>query len=291
MPLPKGFNKTLFLQELDKRRDLCGVRVVYFDGAIMSIVREGPTICQAGLVAVVIRKGGPELIPTSAEIAQARDQRFHAELLNLGISCGGAALAWVTSFVSGIAAPVTGGASLIISSVATAAGWAGNIQCAIAVGRVASDLKDPQFNVDVDNTEWYPIVSNILDGVGLAGAAIGTAGTLKMVMMLRNTTGKSMRSVLQGLSRQERKKLTEEIIRTSDGGINHAALRKLLPLQKSKTRFDTSAINDGIRRQLMDAAGAALNVVGSASSGLLSQAVASDNEDFIVGLVNSYEVQ
>lgn len=134
-------------------------------------------------------------------------------------------------------------------------------------------------------------MSNILDGAGLAGAAAGAAGTLKMVAMLRKTTGKTTHAVLQGLSRQERKRLTDEIIQASEGGINHKALRGLLPLQKSRSRLDNSAINAGIRRQLMEAAGAALNVLGSASSGLISQAVASDNEDFIVGLVNSYQVE
>jgi hypothetical protein len=89
MPFPKGFKTEMFLKELDKRRDLCGVKVVYFDGATMSTLREGPPISQADLLAVVIRRGGKDLIPTSAEIARARDQRFHAELLSLGLNCGG----------------------------------------------------------------------------------------------------------------------------------------------------------------------------------------------------------
>jgi hypothetical protein len=125
MPYPKGFDVKRFLQELDSRRDLAGVRVVYFDGATMSTLRAGAPICQADLLAVVVRKGGKDLLPTNAQIQQSKDQRFHAELLNLGLSCGGAALAWVATVISGTAAPVTGGTSLIITKVAAVAGYVG----------------------------------------------------------------------------------------------------------------------------------------------------------------------
>ena len=76
MAKPDGKDLAFFFVEIDKRRELFGARVVYFDGGTMSVLRQGPPMCQSGLLAVVIRKGGKELIPTASEVAEARDQRF-----------------------------------------------------------------------------------------------------------------------------------------------------------------------------------------------------------------------
>jgi hypothetical protein len=294
MPIPKGFKTDAFLQQLDKTRDLCGVRVVYFDGAIMSILRDGPPISQADLLAVVIRKGGKDLLPTSPEVAQARDQRFHAELLNLGLSCGGAALAWVTAWISGAAAPVSGGASLIITKVALGATYVGYAQCVVAIARTGAELYAPTINVDLDNSEWYPVVSNIMDGLGLAGAAIGGAGMMKTVLVLKKTSGKSMLTILKGLSRQERKRLTEELLQSTNQSLSRGKIKDLVALKVKgfPKRFATKAINVGIREQLLNAVGAVGGFAGSATSGLVSQAPwGSSDENYLVGLVNAYEVE
>jgi hypothetical protein len=291
MPYPKGFDPEFFMRELDKRPDLAGCRVVYYEDAIMSTLRPGPPLSREDLVAVVVRKGGKELIPTSAEIQKARDARFHAELLNLGISCGGALLAWVGTIVSTGAAPVTGGLSLIITATTTAATVAGYLQCGVAVARVGTTLYDPSLTVDVDNSDWYPVFSNIMDAVGLIGVAGTTAQVSKAVLLMKGATGKPFLEILKGLSRQEKKRLTEEILRSTNPGLSNAKMKLLQLAKKAPVRYPPKAISDGVRKQLMDSIGAVGNVTGSATGGLIKSAMSDSNEEYIVGLVSAYETQ
>lgn len=72
MPLPKGLDTKLFLQELDKKADFVGCRVVYFDDVVMTTIRPGPPFSRVDLVAVVIRKGGKNIIPSNAEVQRVR---------------------------------------------------------------------------------------------------------------------------------------------------------------------------------------------------------------------------
>jgi hypothetical protein len=225
MAFPKGFDPKIFLQELDKRSSLVGCRVVYFDDAVMTTVRPGPPMSREDLVAVVIRKGGTSLLPTNADVQRVRDQRFHAELLNLGISCGGALLSWVGAVVSASAAPVTGGLSLVITAATSAATVAGYAQCSVAVYRVGAHLYDPQLTVDLDNEQWYQILSSSMDIIGLAGAGATAASATKAILLMKNATGKSVINILKGLTRQERKRLTEEILRSTNPGLSNSKVK------------------------------------------------------------------
>jgi hypothetical protein len=98
----------------------------------MSALRQGPPVCQSGLFAVVIRKGGKALLPTGSEIAQAKDQRFNAELLNLGMSCGSILVGWVVIAGTAGAAPITGGTATRARRSATRAKTLGSEICCSA---------------------------------------------------------------------------------------------------------------------------------------------------------------
>jgi hypothetical protein len=294
MARPDGVDLPFFFAELDKRSELAGARVVYFDGGIMSVLRQGPPICQSGLLGVVIRKGGKSLLPTSSEIAQARDERFNAELLNLGLSCGGVLVAWVVSATSTGAAPITGGLSMIIASVSAAAGAASYAQCVMAGARMYNEYVDPNANVEMDDERWYQWFSAISDGVSLAGSAITGVQTLKLVRLLKNSTRKGALEVLKGLSRQERKKLTEELIRANNPGMSDQEIKVLLSrniLPKNmQRRFSNDAIGTAIRKQLLDSVNAGMGVVGSSTSGLISQAGPPGKiGDLLFGIVNAYD--
>jgi hypothetical protein len=55
MALPDDFNLAAFLDSVDRNTELRGMRVVYFDGFRMMVLREGPPICQVGLMTIVLR--------------------------------------------------------------------------------------------------------------------------------------------------------------------------------------------------------------------------------------------
>jgi hypothetical protein len=154
-----------------------------------------------------------------------------------------------------------------------------------------------QINIDLDDTNWYPAASAVMDAIGLAGVAISAGGTIKVILMLKRSTGKSMLTVLKGLSRQERKALTKELLGSNNQNINNVAMKEFMSVKKLAAmprRVDNTAINAGIRRQLFEAVGATLNVVGSATSGLIAQATsgpATRVGDLLFGTVNAYETR
>lgn len=290
MPGPAGFDVNVLFAELDKRRDLQGARVVYFDGARMNVLRSGPPICQSGLLAVVLRKGGRELVPTSSEIAQARDKKFNAELLNLGLSCGGALIAWGITVTAAGAAPVTGGTSLIIAKFSTVAGWVGTAQCVNAGFRMWNETTHPERNDWLDDQQWYTATMTAMDGIGLAASVVSGAATIRMVQLARQGTGKSLMTVLKGLSRQERKKLTEEIIRAHNPRVSGQEMKVLISRGIFPKRYHNKEISKGILRQLTDAVNSTLGVVGSATGGIIGQAMSSEpRDDVLFGILDSYE--
>lgn len=292
MPFPKGFDPEFFLRELDKRPELVGCRVVYFDDAVMTTLRVGPLMSSVDLMAVVVRKGGPELLPTAAEVQRVKDERFHAELLNLGLSCGGVLLSWVAAAVSTGAAPITGGLSLVITTATTAASYAGYAQCAVALYRTGAEFYDPQVNVAMDNNEVYQLLSTASDIIGLAGVAATGASTLRAIQLMKRATGKPLVDIIKGLSRQERKRLTEEILRSQNPGLSNTKLKLMQLAKQAPKRYAGGAISAGIRQQLLEVVGAMGNVAGSATGGVISQTVSGGtNEDYIVGLARAYETQ
>lgn len=290
MAEPKGFDSAAFFAAIDKRRETNGARVVYYDNVALSVLRIGPPVCQSGLLAVVIRKGGKQLIPTSSEIAEARDKKFNAELLNLGLSCGGALLAWAVTATATGAAPVTGGTSLIIAKLSGVAGAAGTAQCINAGVRMASETFYPAINEWLDGQDWYNATMLAMDGLSLVSAVATGAGTIRMVQMARSSTGKSLLTILKGLSRHERKRLTEEIIRVRNPGISGHELKVFVSRRLYPKRYANTEIQRGVASALLDATNAALGIVGSAVGGLVGQAVSSEpREDLLVGVVNAYE--
>jgi hypothetical protein len=81
-----------------------------------------------------------------------------------------------------------------------------------------------------------------------------------------------MLTVLKGLSRQERKALTKELVGSNNLNISNTAMKEFLKVRRTATmprRVDNTAINAGIRRQLFDAVGSTRNVIGSSTGGLI----------------------
>lgn len=268
---PLNIDLPAFYAVLDKQPDLKGVRVVYFDGVRMHVLRDGPPYCGMGQQAVVIREGIEEPALVEPKVAETRDGKMLSELLNVGLSCGSAALAWVVMLGAKGAAPITGGTSLFLVYLGWGATAAATAQCASGAHRVYAEYDDPQGLDVLDSDVWYQRAALALDAISLAGAAVATAATLRLALSLRATTGKSMVQVLKGLSRQERLRLAKEAIRIERPGISNGQLKELVKAGMFPKRFTPLEVSTTVRNQLKDAASAALTYSGSALSGALRQ--------------------
>lgn len=283
MPLPAQFDLNAFLDGVDRDPQLRGVRVVYFDGYGVTILRDGPPYCAPGLLAIVIRDdtGGDDVVLRSPVAAQTRDGKALFEILGAGLSCSSAVLGWVVAAGSAGAAPVTGGTSVFLTYLSIGAATASSIQCVNAVARVGAEFWAPEQLDILDKELWYQRTNTVLDGISLVGAAASTAVTLRMALRLRTATGKTMITVLKGLSRQERRALAEEVVRIENPGISNQELKALVRAGLYPKRFTGLQVSQAVRNQLKDALGAAITFTGSATSGLVRQ--------FAVGLARSVD--
>lgn len=118
----------------------------------------------------------------------------------------------------------------------------------------------------MDREEWYATATTSLDVISLAGAGAAGFMTMRMVNTLQ-AQGLTTRKALEGLSRPQRTRLTEEIIR-----INHpTASRRMIAYLRSTgafpKRYSRPQITEATQRQLKDAFGAFLSSTGSATGG------------------------
>lgn len=267
------FEPKSFLDVIDRDAQLRRMRVVFYDGSRMAVLREGPLYCGQDQRAIVIRSEAVEGVMDSAEVSEARDRRLYAELLNTGLSCSAAVIGWLVVVGGASGVGFTGGTSLIVSKLAVPAALASSAQCANAGYRVYNERHAPEVNDELDSQEWYRNTGYALDALSLAGAAASAATTIRMVQALRRSTGKSAVSVLRGLSRQERRRLTEEIVRTQNPGISNGQLKTMIRAGIYPNRYTGLQVSEGVRRQLMDALGAAVSFTGSATGGIVGKAL------------------
>lgn len=278
---PPSFNQGVFFSRIDQHIELRGLRVVLYDGQHMHTLREGPLYCAPDLMTIVIKPHIDDSTLQSPKAAEARESRFYSELFGGVPACGAAVIGWVVVAGSSGAAPVTGGASTFVAALAAGAAMASSAQCLNASYRLYNELGDRDQNDWLDSQDWYINTGRVIDVISIAGAATAVGATVRMAIALKRSTGKSMRSVLAGLSRQERMRIAEEIIRMENPGISNGALKAMLRAGIYPRRLSNAVISHSVRLQLKDALGAALSFTGSASSGTL--------REFAVGLAQSVD--
>ena len=279
-----NFNAVAFLQKLDGHVDLKGRRVVFYDGQNMKVLREeSKLVCFATPMTVVVKPHLGDPTVKSAQAAASRDGRFYSELLGGVLSCGGAAIGWVVVGASSGAAPLSGGASMFIAVTAGTAAIASTLQCGNSAYRIYNGLIGTDVNEWLDSQSWYTRTSLMLDVLSLAGVGATAVTGIRAVKLMQRSTGKSMVEVLKGISRQERRRITEEIIRLQNPGISNSALKTMVRAGAYPKRYLEISVTRAVQLQLADALSAAMSVAGSAKDGAV--------KELTVGVVSSFEIQ
>ncbi len=291
-PFDSPESRRILLDRIDRMPGLRNVRVLYFDGAEITELRPHPPACMEKYKTVIIRQVRDTREATKIQHPQTSkqdDNRFFSELSSVGLSCGAAVLSWVVIIGSSAAIPVSGGASTAITVLAYGAATASSLQCGNSVVRLVNetDVGNPELNRWLDSQEWYTHTLTALDAISVAGGIVSAGAMLKSVLRLKGV-GTGFKEALKGLSRQERKRLTEEIIRANNPGISNRMLKSLVAAGKYPKRFKNIEISNTLRLQLKDAIGAALSFSGSATAGIIRDPRRIPN--FVVGIVEEFDV-
>lgn len=274
--------KKLF-KALDDDPALIGAGVVFIDAHGVSVtLREFEPICFVKPIRVILRE--PPMAKPAVEYmadvkTSSRETKLALEAAGAVVSCGAAVLGWVVLVTAGVAIPFTGGGTVFLAALGGAAAVASTAQCGNALYRSHNEIYSPDKNDELDSEEWYQIATLALDGISLGGAAAAGMVTFKGVKLLISQ-GIKPRKALQGLSRAERKRLTDEVARVQHPGISNKMLKFRKRTGQSPKRYSNQAFRATTIRQIKDSIGVGLTLTGSAMGGGLRQiAVAMYSEE------------
>ncbi|UNM17960.1 NAD synthetase [Pseudomonas sp. ArH3a] len=256
---------------IDADPALIGAGVVYIDEVFNVVVlREFQTVCSVVPKKVVLREApryvGPAEFKRMLE-HEPRESELMKEALNTTVACTGVLLSWLVVASGTALMPFTAGASSVISFIGKAAVVASTAQCISGVIRTGSEAAFPEFNDYLDNETWYQAATVVLDGVALLGVATSAMVTVKVVTTTTKVTGKTTRQVLKGLTRQERKKLNDELLRIRDPSLTFKQLKLEKAAGNLPKRISATQIQQATAAHIMDAAAASLSLTSSTISG------------------------
>ncbi|WP_339417638.1 MULTISPECIES: NAD synthetase [unclassified Pseudomonas] len=270
---------------LDADPAIVGAGVVHIGSDYrVTVLREFLPLCGVKPKRVILREvAGP--IMTADDYAELtasspRESQLWREASGMATSCGGAVIGYIIAKSGIAAAPFSAGTSLALSYVAYSAATASALQCVNGSWRVANELTNPATNDYYDSLSWYQAMTVALDGISLVGAGTTTFATVKTVMAIKRATGRNSTDILRRMSRQERAKLTTEVLRLQNPRHPREMLRlKQLAGQLPK-RYSNPQLRLGILTQIKDQVGATLSVGGSTYCGNINHIVIGLYEEF-----------
>lgn len=264
--------KQLF-RVIDADPAIVGAGVVYIDSNFNVVtLREFQPICSISVKRVVLREA-PRYMGAQAFVraleSNPRESQIVKESFSAALACTGAVLSWIVVISGSALIPFTAGSSAMLTTLGWASALAGTVQCAVGLGRVVYETVDPAVIDILDSNEWYETTMNVLDFITLAGASVSIVGHRVLKKVMLNTTGKSIRQGIKGLSRQERYQLTTELL-----SIRHPELSlKMVKLERIAKRlpkrFTPVEIKSSLQVQIKDLWAGRLAVGGSIISGNL----------------------
>ena len=254
---------------IDGDPSLVGAGVVYIDADYNVVVlREFQPICSTLPKRIVLRELKRYLTPeqfTEQLQNSPRESKVFKEAFSTTAACIGAVIGWSVVFSGTIAAPFTAGTSLVLTYIGGAAVAASAAQCGFGMLRTVREVTNPAANDEMDESQWYQVVSPMLDAVALMGVAASGLTTVRYLLARRASTGSSWWQLRQTLSRQQRKALTDELL-----SIKHPSLTaNQLKLQQAAggltKRYTPTQISHATQTLFKDCWGMGLGLVGSSS--------------------------
>lgn len=256
---------------IDADPGIVGAGVVYIDADFNVVtLREFNPICSIKPKRIILREAQKYIAPSQfAQQVQdnPRESRLVAEAVNTTLSCAGAVIGWIVVLSGSVAVPFSAGASTVVVAIGYAAATASTAQCVVGGYRTVNEVTNPARNDYLDGEAWYQYASIALDATSLLGVGASTLTTVKLVRLNRATTGKSVREVLRGLNRQERAKLTKELLSINDPRLSTKMLKLKQLAGDLPKRFAATELKHATVTQIKDAVGAAIGFTGSALAG------------------------
>lgn len=279
---------------LDCTRDFSQVGIIYSDGLAQWLVRPSRRYAssnQSNVSHVVITKVNattPQVATKSLTDTLSKPSLAN-EITSTAMSCGAAVVTGILALTSTMSVPLTAGATGVIAGVITAGTVATTFQCVIGIGRLVTISEGNEDTVAwLDTQDWYVATTTALDVVSLAGAGAGLKSTIETYKLMKSTSSSGVLKWLKTLSRSERKRITQEIIRAQNPGISNGGIKAAIQMGGYPKRFPTEAIQKSLQRELTNALINTSAFAGSALTGTIRNPQnIKQTYNYVVGIIQS----
>ncbi|MPQ70703.1 MULTISPECIES: NAD synthetase [unclassified Pseudomonas] len=256
---------------IDADPAIAGAGLVYIESDFTVVtLREFRVICSIVPKKVVLREAPRHMAPLEfvrIVETQPRESRLVAEAVSAGLACSSAILGWIAAFSGTVFVPFSAGTSLIVSKIGLAVVAASSAQCIVSGVRAYNEASDPVLNDEMDREDWYRYMMPLLDAISLLGAGISGVATVRLLQARKAATGRNWYELSRGLSRQQQKSLTRELLSIRHPSLTAKQLKLKQRLMELPKRYTNGQLQHATLTQIKDAVGAALSLAGSAHSG------------------------
>lgn len=283
--------------QLDCSRNFYNVGIIFDDGKQRWLVRPSRRIANINhsIVSHVIISKVPDIkqnIAEKAVVATVTTPSLATEITSTGFACGAMILTLAMAFGAGAAIPFTAGGSGIIAAISLSGTLATGAQCMIGAGRLLAIHNNHGSDIAwLDSQDWYVATTTVLDIISLAAAGTALRSTLETYRLMKAASSGKVLDWFKSLSRAERKRITEEIIKAQNPGISSAGIKAAIRAGVYPKRFPTESLQKSLQRELISAVNNASAFVGSSLTGTIHnhQNVAKSGR-YVVGLLQSFSL-
>jgi hypothetical protein len=261
--------------QLDCHRDFYKVGIIYADGNQRWLVRPSRRVAsphQSMVTHVVITKV-PGIVHAQVEqrvVDAVSSPSLSNEITSTAFACGAMMVTLVLAFSATAVIPLTAGGSGVIAAISKAGALATGVQCVIGGLRLVAIYKGDGSDIAwLDSQNWYIATSTALDVISLAAAGAGLRTTIKTYNMMKSVSHRKATEWLQSLSRPERKRITEQIIRAQNPGIAQGSVKAAIRAGQYPKRFPTESLQRSLQTELTRAVVNSSAFASSAMTGTL----------------------
>ncbi|WP_433884768.1 NAD synthetase [Pseudomonas vranovensis] len=249
---------------IDADPGIVGAGVVYIDADYNVVtLREFRPICSVLPKRVVLREVKRYLAPAQyleQLSSDPREPRVFERLLGTAATCVSTYISWRVLYSGSIAVAFGGPVGVAISVVSTAAVVAGIGLCVIGGMRTTIEVAKPELNDFLDDMVAVRLIESSLEAISSAGLATSSMSIFRLLQVRRNATDRGWFDLLRGLSRQQRKSLTAELLSIKHPSLTAKQIRLQQRLGNLPKRYTPTEIKHSTTTLIKDALGVALGI-------------------------------
>ncbi|WP_437890607.1 hypothetical protein [Phytobacter sp. V91] len=293
------FNFAALGAAMDCTRDFALAGIIYADGPQRYLVRPSKRHPngQSGIVTHVVVTKSPTQGSKSSVGKSLTDAvsatSLGPKIASTVLSCGAMIITAGVMLTGSLAVPLTAGTSGALVALGYAGAMATGLQCVNGLFRLYDLVENGGEEVAwLDSQGWYNATSTALDVVSLASAGGALKEALATWRAMKSVSSLKASQWLQEYPRQDRKRLTELIIRAQNPGISNKEIKALIRAGIYPKRFPIEPVQVELARQLSNLVTSGAALAGSAVNGIIaSPGNIPKAGRYIVGTIQSLAVQ